>query len=51
MRVKFLIFYIILFFIFGGYSHSLENKILLKIDNEIVTSIDLENEYKYLSGP
>jgi peptidyl-prolyl cis-trans isomerase SurA len=50
MRVKFLIFYIILFFIFGGYSHSLENKILLKIDNEIVTSIDLENEYKYLSA-
>ncbi len=31
-------------------ANSLENKILLKIDNEIITSIDVYNETKYLSA-
>ena len=29
-------------------SMSLENKIILKIENSIITSIDIENEKKYL---
>ena len=27
---------------------SLENKILIKIENQIITTIDINNEYKYL---
>ena len=30
--------------------HSLENRIILKIENQIITSIDLENEIKYLTA-
>ena len=41
--------YILLFlFIFNSNSYSLDNKILLKIENQIITSIDLENEFRYL---
>ena len=39
-------FLIILFF---NQSNALENKILLKINNEIISTIDLYNETKYLS--
>ena len=35
-------------FFFNSHSFSLENKILFKIENEIITSLDLNNEYKYL---
>ena len=45
---KFLIFYVIIFFIFNTSSNSLENKILIKIENQIITSLDVNNEYKYL---
>ena len=38
----------IIFFIFNTSSNSLENKILIKIENQIITSIDVNNEYKYL---
>ena len=31
-------------------SYSLENKIILKIDRDIITSLDIENEAKYLSA-
>jgi peptidyl-prolyl cis-trans isomerase SurA len=44
-------FIINLFFfigIFTNTSFSIENKIILKINNEIITSIDVENEYRYL---
>ena len=40
---------ILIFFLIGA-SFSLENKIILKIDNNIITSIDIENEAKYLSA-
>ena len=30
--------------------YSLENKIILKIDNEIITSLDIENEVRYLKA-
>jgi peptidyl-prolyl cis-trans isomerase SurA len=36
-----------IFFIFNTNSNSLENKILVKIENQIITSIDVNNEYKY----
>ena len=50
MRLEFLkiiIFYI--FITFANESISLENKILFKINNEIVSTIDLYNETKYLT--
>ena len=31
-------------------SIGLENKIILKLDNEIITSIDIENEINYLKA-
>ena len=45
---KFLLFLGLIFFIFYSNSNSLENKILVKIENQIITSIDVNNEYKYL---
>jgi peptidyl-prolyl cis-trans isomerase SurA len=35
-------------FIYSPSSFSIENKILVKIDNQIITSLDVINEYKYL---
>ena len=43
-----LIYLILIFLIFGSNSFSIENKIIFKVDQEIITSIDLENEYRYL---
>ena len=47
---KFKIFIIFLFLTILGttQSHTLENKILIKIDNEIVTSVDIFEEIKFL---
>ena len=42
LKVLFIIFFII------NFSHAVENKILFKINNEIITTIDLFNEAKYL---
>ena len=47
-KSKFFIFFGLIFFIFNSDSNSLENKILVKIENQIITSIDVNNEYKYL---
>ena len=47
-KSKFLIFFGLIFFIFCTNSNSLENKILVKIENQIITSLDVSNEYKYL---
>ena len=47
-KIKLLIFLGLIFFIFGTNSNSIENKILLKIENQIITSLDVNNEYKYL---
>jgi peptidyl-prolyl cis-trans isomerase SurA len=35
-------------FIYSSSSFSIENKILVKIENQIITSLDVNNEYKYL---
>jgi peptidyl-prolyl cis-trans isomerase SurA len=37
-----------IFFIYSPSSFSIENEILVKIDNQIITSLDVNNEYKYL---
>ena len=47
-KKKFLLFFGLIFFIFNSNSISVENKILVKIENQIITSIDVNNEYKYL---
>ena len=47
-KIKLLIFLGLIFFIFGTNSNSIENKILLKIENQIITSLDVNNELKYL---
>ena len=40
--------YILLFFLNFKYTLALESKIIYKIENEIITNIDIKNEYKYL---
>ena len=45
---KFLIFLTLIFFSFSTNIISLENKILYKIENQIITSLDIDNESKYL---
>ena len=45
-KISILIFIIL----FSTCVYSLENKILLKVDNDIITSIDLETEINYLSA-
>ena len=44
----FLIHLTVIFFFYCANSFSLENKILLKIENQIITSLDVNNEYRYL---
>ena len=50
--IKFLrIITIIFFFILHGYTAlAVENKILLKVNNELITSIDILNEINYLKS-
>ena len=43
-----LIYLTFILFIFSSNSLSIENKILVKIENQIITSLDVKNEYKYL---
>ena len=43
------IYFIIVFLIFTN-ADALENKILFKINNEIVTSVDIFNEINYLKS-
>ena len=46
-KIFLLIFY---FLILNTNLYSYENKIILKIENEIITSVDLDNELRYLSA-
>jgi peptidyl-prolyl cis-trans isomerase SurA len=48
LKKNFLVSISFIFFIFITSSYSIENKILIKIENQIITSIDVNNEYKYL---
>ena len=45
MRKKFLIF---LFVLICAHAQSIETKIIHIIQNEIITNIDIKNEFKYL---
>ena len=38
------------FFTFQNYTFSFENKIIVKVNNEIITSIDINDEIKYLKA-
>ena len=48
--MKLFIIFIILYFIPFKGINALENKILLKIENEIITSVDIEKETNYLKA-
>jgi peptidyl-prolyl cis-trans isomerase SurA len=43
-----LIYLTFISYIYSSSSFSIENKILVKIENQIITSLDVNNEYKYL---
>ena len=47
-KKKFILILAFIFFIFNTNTNSLENKILVKIENQIITSLDINNELKYL---
>lgn len=47
-KIKFLVNLTLVFFIINNQTFSYENKILFKVNQEIITSIDIENEYRYL---
>ena len=49
MRLKKILICFACIFLFNAQSHAFENKIVLKINNEIITSVDVLNEIKYLS--
>ena len=42
------LYLIIIFFFYNNNLFALENKILVKIENQIISSLDVNNEYKYL---
>ena len=46
--IKFLFITVFFLFNFTSETKSIESKILIKVEDEIITNIDLENEYKYL---
>ena len=48
MLKKFLILWLSIFLLHTNNSIGYENRILFKIDNQIITSLDVNNEYKYL---
>ena len=48
MKSKIFILFLLLFLLFNKNLNSFENKIIIKIDNDIITSLDLENEINYL---
>lgn len=50
INYKIIFYFLIINFFFNSVSISLENKIIYKVDNEIITTLDLENEIKYLTA-
>lgn len=42
-------FFILIVFFYSINIHALENKILIKLENEIITTLDVENELKFLN--
>src|SRR6056300_446064 len=50
MQKRLFLYLALLFFFCVNSSLSIENKILLKIENQIITSLDVNNEFKYLTA-
>ncbi len=48
LKKSFLLYLGLIFFVLNTNSNSLENKIMVKIENQIITSLDINDEYKYL---
>ena len=48
LKKSFLLYLGLIFFVLSTNSNSLENKIMVKIENQIITSLDINDEYKYL---
>ena len=48
LKKKIIVSFWFIFLFFITSSNSIENKILIKIENQIITSLDVNNEYKYL---
>ena len=48
--IKYQLLIIIFYFLLIGYSNSLENKIEFKVNNEIITTIDINKEIKLLTS-
>ena len=48
MQKRLFLYLVLLFFFCVNSTFSIENKILLKIENQIITSLDVNNEFKYL---
>jgi hypothetical protein len=49
MKKKKLFYYLlIILYLFSGQANSLENKIILKVNDKIITSFDLKQEETYL---
>ena len=48
--MRYFILVILIKFLFINNLHSIENKIILKIEKEIITSLDIENEIIYLKA-
>jgi peptidyl-prolyl cis-trans isomerase SurA len=47
-KLKILIYVFFAIYVSANKSISLENEIVFKVNNEIITKVDVENEYKYL---
>jgi len=48
MNKKKFFYLLIIIYLFSVQANSLENKIILKINNKIITSFDMKQEEKYL---
>ena len=47
-KIKLYVYLALIIFGLHNYSNCFENKIIYKINNEIITTIDLKNEINYL---
>ena len=45
-----IIFFVLIFGLLSISVHSIENKIEFKVNNEIITSVDIKNEIKFLTS-
>ena len=50
IKKKIIFYFLFVLFSFTSTLYSIENKIIIKIDNEIITAIDIKNESKYLNA-